>query len=368
MKSNKNNLYYTSKIRIFHETPSFGPGVAMLLENVRQYGSINAACTHMNMAYSKAWKILKAAEKDLGISLLCRVTGGKGGGSSELTKEGQLFLEKYHDFSQEANKAVEQSFLKYFHDYIPEESFLYKKLQLPENLRLLSIIGGGGKTSTMYQLAKEYASLGKKVLLTTTTHILVPPPNQVPVLLYHPVSSEQLADTFCRFPIVALGAKDKPGKLSGIPFSYFEKALEIADVILCEADGAKMLPIKTPASHEPAIVPGSDGILILAGLSALHKPLKEVCHRKDLAAKLLDCTPSAIVGTDEFVRLIADSQGLMKNLKGQEEKIRIFLNQVDTLEKNEEAEKIKQLLLKQELPHINIGSLQKDFTGFCPQK
>lgn len=162
MKSNKKNLYYTSKIRIFHETPSFGPGVAMLLEQVEKYGSINAACSHMNMAYSKAWKILKAAENDMGIALLRRVTGGKGGGSSELTEEGQILLERYHLFSQEADQAIEQYFLKYFHDYMPEESFLYKQLNLPTDLRILSIIGGGGKTSTMYQLAKEYASLGKR--------------------------------------------------------------------------------------------------------------------------------------------------------------------------------------------------------------
>lgn len=246
--------------------------------------------------------------------------------------------------------------------------YLYQKLQLPKDLKIISVIGGGGKTSTMYQLAREYASLGKKVLLTTSTHILVPPPEEVPVLLYYPVSLEQLSNAFCHSSIVAFGVKENPGKLAGIPLTFFEKASEIADVILCEADGAKMLPVKVPASHEPVIVPNSDAVIILAGLSALYRPLNEVCHRKELAAGLLDCTPSTILGIQEFARLIADSQGLMKHLKGQEEKVRVFLNQSDTLANREDAEAIRNLLLEQGLSHVHIGSLKKDFDRFYQKK
>lgn len=361
MKSEQQHFQYSSKIRVFYETPSFGPGVARLLTLVEELGSINAACSQMNMAYSKAWKILKAAEKDLGTSLLCRVSGGKGGGSSKLTEEGKFLLNQYLAFSNEIDQKIDQAFFRYFHHYLSEEDFLYKKLSIPEDTRIISLIGGGGKTSSMYRLAKEFAGLGKKVLLTTSTHILVPPPNEVPILLYTPVSTEQLEDAFCRSPIVALASKDKPGKLSSIPFSFFPKALETADVILCEADGSRMLPIKAPASHEPAIVPDSDMIIVLAGLSCLDHPIKEVCHRKDLACRILSCSPPSILGPEQAASLIADPNGLMKGLWNQKEKVRIFLNQADTDDLRQKGEEIKEILNRQGISHVLVGSLHQDF-------
>lgn len=366
MKSEQQNFSYKSKIQVFYQSPSFGPGVAALLMLVERFGSINAACSKMNMAYSKAWKILKTAEKDLGFSLLRRTTGGKGGGSSELTPEGRELLYHYIDFSQEIDTSISQAFFRHFHSYMKEDSFLSRKLQLPENSRIISLIGGGGKTSSMYRLAQEYAALGKKVLLTTTTHILVPPPKAVPILLYYPVSSEQLSDAFTRSPIVALGSKDTPGKLSKIPVSFFPKALEIADIILCEADGARMLPIKVPASHEPAIVPDSDAIIILTGLSCLYQPLKAVCHRKDLAARLLSCTPSTKLTPSDVAALISHPDGLMKGLSSQPDKVHVFLNQADTKELRASGEIIKQLLLQKGLPQVLVGSLHMDFPSLQP--
>ena len=126
--SDQRNFYYTSKIRVFYEDPSFGPGVASLLQLIQSCGSIKKACLQMNMAYSKAWKILKAAEKDLGFPLLCRVTGGKGGGFSQLTPEGKVMLDRYEHFFQKANAATNQYFLEYFHSFMPKDSFLYHRL------------------------------------------------------------------------------------------------------------------------------------------------------------------------------------------------------------------------------------------------
>ncbi|MEG1994362.1 MAG: hypothetical protein RR048_05570, partial [Oscillospiraceae bacterium] len=40
--------------------------------------------------------------------------------------------------------------------------------------KMVSIIGGGGKTSLMFSLAKELKNKGKKVAITTSTHIMRP--------------------------------------------------------------------------------------------------------------------------------------------------------------------------------------------------
>lgn len=48
-------------------------------------------------------------------------------------------------------------------------------------------------------------------------------------------------------------------------------------MVLLEADGAKRMPCKVPAAHEPVLLPESDIVLTVAGLSALGRPLREVC-------------------------------------------------------------------------------------------
>ena len=52
------------------------------------------------------------------------------------------------------------------------EHFLFKYLQ--EEKHIVSLVGAGGKTTVMYQLAQHFANLGKKVLVSTTTHVFQP--------------------------------------------------------------------------------------------------------------------------------------------------------------------------------------------------
>ena len=66
-----------TSVRIYGEEKCFGPGVAELLERVDQLRSLRKATIEMDMAYSKAWKIVKIAEENLGFPLLVSVTGGK---------------------------------------------------------------------------------------------------------------------------------------------------------------------------------------------------------------------------------------------------------------------------------------------------
>lgn len=66
------------------------------------------------MAYSKAWKIINKAEKDLGFSLMEGRRGGENGGTTVLTPQGKTFLEQYLAFSEAVEAAAEELFYKYF--------------------------------------------------------------------------------------------------------------------------------------------------------------------------------------------------------------------------------------------------------------
>lgn len=109
-------LRYDLRLRLFRDDKCFGPGVAELLHGVEQHGSIRAACRDMGMAYSKAWKILKRAEEDLGFALLMRETGGSGGGHAMLTPEGTDFLRRYDTFVHAVQREADRLYGEYFDD------------------------------------------------------------------------------------------------------------------------------------------------------------------------------------------------------------------------------------------------------------
>ena len=91
----------------------FGEGPCRLLRCVEKTGSLRAAAMEMEMAYSKASKLLKQAEENLGFSLTRRSTGGKDGGGSVLTPEGKQWLrqyEAYRDACVRANQVLYRQF------------------------------------------------------------------------------------------------------------------------------------------------------------------------------------------------------------------------------------------------------------------
>lgn len=105
----------TTKITFFddHGEKFFGEGPCRLLRAVEQTGSLRCAAASMEMAYSKALRLVKNAERALGFPLTQRTVGGKDGGSSILTPEGKEWLrtyEAYRDACIQSNRQLYQEF------------------------------------------------------------------------------------------------------------------------------------------------------------------------------------------------------------------------------------------------------------------
>ena len=106
-----NKLHCTIQIRLAKKNIFFGPGVLKLLKLTGKYESLSAASKSMGMSYSKAYKMIKESEKELGFKLLDRKIGGTNGGGSTLTPE----CEK---FESETKKNADMMFTKYLNKYI----------------------------------------------------------------------------------------------------------------------------------------------------------------------------------------------------------------------------------------------------------
>ena len=92
----------------------FGEGPFQLLRAVEETGSLRAAAMSMNMAYTKALKVLKNAESALGFSLTARTTGGKDGGGSSLTVEGKEWQQRYENYRDACKEANSKLYLEFF--------------------------------------------------------------------------------------------------------------------------------------------------------------------------------------------------------------------------------------------------------------
>jgi molybdate transport system regulatory protein len=86
----------TLRLRLEHDgVPVFGPGPYELLVRVKNEGSLHRAAQSMHMAYSKAWRIVRDAEKHLGLEILDRKAGGVAGGGSVLTAGGEELVQRF---------------------------------------------------------------------------------------------------------------------------------------------------------------------------------------------------------------------------------------------------------------------------------
>lgn len=92
----------------------FGEGPCRLLRLVEETGSLRSAAAAMEMAYSKAIKLIKQAEAALGFPLTQRSVGGKDGGGSTLTPEGRAFLERYEAYRDACVQAGRTLYEQYF--------------------------------------------------------------------------------------------------------------------------------------------------------------------------------------------------------------------------------------------------------------
>ncbi len=196
---------------------------------------------------------------------------------------------------------------------------LYRLLELDRGVT--AVIGGGGKTTMLYTLARELAG-SARVILCTTTHILPPP--HLPVL--DPDTAGGLAAALERSPCLCLGAPAAEGKLTA-PSLPLAALAEVADYVLVEADGSRCLPIKAHLPHEPVIPRIASRTILVAGASGLGQPVERAVHRPEQFCRLTGSGPEDPV----------TAQSLAALLRAERLGNAVFLNQVESRPQREAA-------------------------------
>jgi probable selenium-dependent hydroxylase accessory protein YqeC len=197
-------------------------------------------------------------------------------------------------------------------------------MQLKEALdvksgEVISLVGGGGKTTLMFALARELASDGGCVVTTTTTRIFEPLPSQTPLLLVEADEekmTESLVQNMDKYGHITLVRERLPsGKLAGISPGLVDRLAGVDRVsyIIVEADGASRRSLKAPGPAEP-VVPSSTSLLIpLVGVDAVGCRLtEENVFRPRIFSELTGLPLGEVVSADSIAFLITHHRGIIK--------------------------------------------------------
>ncbi|MGN0424449.1 MAG: selenium cofactor biosynthesis protein YqeC [Acetatifactor sp.] len=141
---------------------------------------------------------------------------------------------------------------------------------------ITALIGGGGKTGCMHTLARELSEQGT-VILTTSTHICA----SEEFSTYTDPEASKIRERLAKEGAICVAGEAPGGKLCAPRLSFAELE-KLADYVIVEADGARRLPMKAHASHEPVIPENTKLTILVVGADGFGRTICDVCHRPQL--------------------------------------------------------------------------------------
>jgi len=102
---------YRCKGRIWTENNGvtfLGFGRVVLLERIRDFGSISKAARSMEMSYKHAWDLIDSMNRQAKEPLVITSKGGKGGGGAKLTESGLKAISLFWNLYERLNKFLEE--------------------------------------------------------------------------------------------------------------------------------------------------------------------------------------------------------------------------------------------------------------------
>ncbi|MDP1545485.1 MAG: selenium cofactor biosynthesis protein YqeC [Anaerolineales bacterium] len=233
--------------------------------------------------------------------------------------------------------------------------------QPTETQPVISLVGAGGKTTALFQLARELPTAkGQSLFVTATTHLGI---WQIPLADHH-IIARDISDLHSIPPegitlVTGEIEGDRTKPVSESVLDWLHENTKTRNLpLLIEADGSRQKPLKAPAAHEPPIPHFTNTVLHITGLSALGKPLHEDhVHRAESYAQLSGLPLGAPITPQAIVTTLSHPQGGQKNIPPQAKRMAL-LNGADT----PELQAIGGGMAKSLLHHFDavlLGSLRK---------
>jgi probable selenium-dependent hydroxylase accessory protein YqeC len=220
-----------------------------------------------------------------------------------------------------------------------------------ERGRITALIGAGGKTTTLFHLARELRNGGRKVLVTTTTKIFKPTkPHVDRLFLVQDVDAFRQKMAEIRAPaIIGAGYNvDDEGKLLGLPSAWLDQLQEDRqfDAILVEADGAASRFFKVPSEIEPVVPDRCDLVIWTMAIKILGKPLHpDSVHRAERASAILSAPADTHLTKEHILQLVKHPLGCLKGVPPHCRKVAL-INQADSPDEVQSARELAHALVQ----------------------
>lgn len=221
---------------------------------------------------------------------------------------------------------------------------------------VVALVGGGGKTTAMFRLAREMVEKGGRAITTTTTKIFAAQialaPAHVPAAdATRERVSAALAD---HGHVLVIGAEDSSTrKADGVSLDLFGnlRAWFPGVCILNEADGSRMRPFKAPAAHEPVIPVETTLVVPVVGADVFGKTLDEDhVHRPELISALSGAPLGTPITPEIVARVLAHPEGGRKGVPVSA-RVVVLINKVESLRDRKPADETAERLLREPAVH-----------------
>lgn len=245
---------------------------------------------------------------------------------------------------------------------------LVEALAIPRG-SIVSLVGGGGKTSTLFRLARESTRDGCRVLATTTARMKLEELAEMrDVLLwderdatgetwqsYRPHTAEpgwlnQVLEGDSEevgIPAAFLGRSVMRDKLIGLPTDYLGDLLSRLtwDMVYVEADGSRGRSIKGHRLGEPIIPLCATHCVIVVGADGFESPVNdECCHRPEIVQDLLGVAWGERLNPRRVAELLGHPRGLLRKIPG-DMAVSVYVNKAPLGAKHEASKEFAEEIL-----------------------
>ncbi len=193
---------------------------------------------------------------------------------------------------------------------------LQTALKLHPHKDVISLVGGGGKTSTLTRLAKELNSFGKRVILSTTTHIenvnydLIRYSGNLTNAVIEKIETETL-----NYPVIVAKRMVRGNKIKGLSIEQINSInREISfDYLIIEADSAEKKSLKAPHTYDPPVPPCTTLFVVVIGFDIIGKKLNvNNVFRPQIVARILNKPLESFIQPSDIITLLKHPAGLLK--------------------------------------------------------
>ncbi len=227
-------------------------------------------------------------------------------------------------------------------------------LIINDDIKVVSVIGAGGKTHFLRTLAKENRD-SKKVLLTSTVNMERIAEDEVDFVDYE-FRDDYLLDEFDENGVYVLSHDlDNTNRMRGLQLFEIDRQIPYFSLSLIECDQSMQRNLKAWRHNEPIISELTDMTVGILDISAIGRHVNvDNIHNLDIFIDVTKKESGSVISQDDLIKMVTDPNMMFKGAKGTKV---LFINKAEGHYLNLLAYRLAEGLKDSFLDTIIVGSL-----------